>query len=199
MVRLGTYTDQLRRWVLQVKYHQRWAEMGLAMGNWLGQALQEGGLVPPGQTLIVPMPMPWQRRMYRGIDHARTIASGVAQCVNAPLVPILSRSNGPPQVLLSATERQRSGTRGLRLRRQVNGISLKGLNLVLVDDVRTTGASLNGAARLLKTLRPQAIIAAVVAVSDSRARRRNRAGEDPTRVDPGAPDAGRRPAAAPAD
>ncbi|HWB18803.1 MAG TPA: phosphoribosyltransferase family protein, partial [Phycisphaerales bacterium] len=50
-----------------------------------------------------------------------------------------------------------------------------GVHFILVDDVRTTGASIRAAARLLRALKPAKIIAAVLAVSDARARELRRA------------------------
>jgi predicted amidophosphoribosyltransferase len=169
-IRLGTYVDPLRRWVRANKY-QRWNEMGFALGQLLGQQLLPCGLVEPHATIIVPMPMPWIRRMYRGTDHARDIASGVRAIVRAPVMQMLSRGNGPPQVSLTPSERRRAGSRRLRIRRRLGGWHLTDVDLVLVDDVRTTGASLRAAVRLLRTLKPRRIICAVVAVSDSTARR----------------------------
>lgn len=171
IVRLGPYTAELRSWILDVKYHRRWGEMAHRLGCILGEAVIEKGIVSHECAVVVPMPMPWQRRVYRGIDHARVIAEGVGRSLRAPVAGILTRSNGRPQVSLPPGERARGGARGLRLRRRWGGWDLEGLHLVLVDDVRTTGASLRAAARLLQTLRPERLVAAVLAVSDAAARR----------------------------
>ena len=171
IVRLGPYTADLRNWILEVKYYRRWGEMAHIMGRMLGEAILEKRIVSRDRAVVVPMPMPWQRRVYRGIDHARVIACGVGRTLRAPVGRILARSNGRPQVSLPPGERARSGSRGLRVRRRWGGWDLQDLQLVLVDDVRTTGASLRAAARLLQTLRPERLVAAVVAVSDAAARR----------------------------
>jgi len=171
IVRLGSYTGPLRNWILEVKYYHRWGEMAHVLGCLLGEALLQGGVVNGEQAVVVPMPMPWQRRVYRGIDHARMIADGVGKTLRAPVVRILARANGRPQVSLPASERAGSGSRGLRVRRRLGGWDLGGLQAVLVDDVRTTGASLRSAARLLQPLEPERLTAAVVAVADAAARR----------------------------
>jgi predicted amidophosphoribosyltransferase len=171
VVRLGPYSGELRDWIIGIKYGRRWAEMAELLGRALGRAVRQADLIDIERAIVVPAPMPWQRRMYRGIDHARTIASGVARQLHAPSLNVLARANGPPQVSLSAGERARAGSRGLRRRRRIGGWPLNGLHLVLVDDVRTTGASLKAAARLLRPLKPEKVIGAVLAVSDDRARR----------------------------
>jgi predicted amidophosphoribosyltransferase len=57
------------------------------------------------------------------------------------------------------------------IRRRFGGWSLRDVDLVLVDDIRTTGASLKAAVRLLRSLEPRTVVCAVVAVSDAKARR----------------------------
>lgn len=168
--RLGPYVDPLRRWVRDVKY-QRWNEMGFSLGQLLGDQMSRCKVVDSTASVIVPMPMPWIRRMYRGTDHARDIAAGVSAAFRAPMLQVLSRGNGPPQVSLTPSERRRAGSRRLRIRRRLGGWDFSDVDVVLVDDVRTTGASLRAAVRLMRTIRPRRVFCAVVAVSDSSARR----------------------------
>ena len=170
LVRLGAYTDVLRQWIPAIKY-QRWSDMAELLGRQLGVALTESKLLDVSRCVVVPMPMPWQRRIYRGIDHTLAIAAAAAAQLHAPLVRMLAATNGKPQMALSSTERLRHGGRGLRVRWRLGGWRLSHVQLVLVDDVRTTGASMQRAARLLRPLKPAAVIAAVLAVSDDRARR----------------------------
>ncbi|MEE9130213.1 MAG: phosphoribosyltransferase family protein [Phycisphaerales bacterium] len=170
VVRLGPYIDPLRQWIRSIKY-QRWSDMAELLGGQLGVALIESQLLDVSRCVVVPMPMPWQRRIYRGIDHALAIAGATAAELRAPLLRVLATANGSPQVGLSPTDRRRRGGRGIRLRRRPGGWDLRDLQIVLVDDVRTTGASMQRAARRLRRSRPASVIAAVLAVSDERARR----------------------------
>lgn len=176
IVRLGSYADDLREWILAVKYRS-WAEMGVTLGRRLGQQVGEAGVIKKeGWALVMPMPMPWPRRLYRGIDHARVIASGVARELEAPMILFLNKRNGPPQVSLPTSQRRRSGSRGLRVRSMGRFVPhakwLRGATILLVDDVCTTGASVRAATRLLRPFKPEHICAAVLAVSDDAARRR---------------------------
>jgi ComF family protein len=170
VVRLGPYVDELRDWILKIKY-ECWSEMGQALGQLLGGAVSESGAIDdPNRAIVVPMPMPWQRRLYRGIDHARVIAAATARELRAPLASVLSRSHHTPQVARAPSERKRSGGRGLRVRFQLGGWRLQGAQVLLIDDVRTTGATLKAAVRLLRPLKPQRVVCAVLGVSDSQAR-----------------------------
>ncbi len=170
-VRLGPHSKELRNWIIQIKYQQRWFEMGRLLGRRLADAIIDAEAVDRERTLVVPMPMPWQRRIYRGIDHARVIATAVAGGLGSPVELVLKQTNGRPQVDLPPSRRARSVARRMHARRRFGGWDLKGLDVVLVDDVKTTGASLRAAVRLLKKLGPDRIIAAVLAVSDDVARR----------------------------
>jgi predicted amidophosphoribosyltransferase len=172
VVRLGAYSGRLREWVRAIKY-RGWAEMADALGRRLGAAVARcqvrQGALDPDLTVAVPMPMPWQRRLYRGIDHARLIGAGVAAELDVGLLVALAKANGRPQVSLSAGQRARGGG-GLRLRRQARRLRLEDVQVILVDDVRTSGASLRAAGRLLRRLGPRRVLAAVLAVTDDRSR-----------------------------
>jgi len=170
-VRLGPYVDELRDWILAIKY-ERWTSMAAALGKRLGEAVEQSRIIDPQRAVIVPMPMPWQRRLYRGIDHAHVIASGVSAQLGVPIARVLSKTHGPPQVTLTSTDRQRLGGKNLRIRRRLGGWPLDGLHVLVVDDIRTTGTTMRRAVRLLRYLDapPAKIIAAVLAVSDPSAR-----------------------------
>ena len=181
VVRLGAYADELREWVLAVKY-QGWEAMAEALGRQLGAVVAQARPGAGDALAVVPLPMPWQRRLYRGIDHAALIAAGAATVLGAPMLRLLTKRNGPPQVSLPTSQRRRSGARGMRVRTigpvVPNRRWIRDSTVLLVDDVCTTGASLRAAARLLRPLKPARIIVAVVAVSDDRARRQRHGPRD---------------------
>jgi predicted amidophosphoribosyltransferase len=181
IVRLGPYSGDLREWILAVKYGRRWVEMAELLGRRLGRAVLDARdlAIDPERVVVVPMPMPWRRRIARGIDHARVLAWAAAREMRAPAHMVLARSNAPPQSSRSARARRRAGGLGLRVARSWRrgrraGLArepLQGCHVVLVDDVATTGTSLRAAAGRLRTLGPARIVGAVVAVADRRSRR----------------------------
>jgi len=173
VVRLDAYRDPMRGWVRAIKY-RAWAEMAECLGRRLGERLGHalGYDDPPDMSSIVitPIPMPWQRRLYRGIDHARLIAESAAMAMGVPVVQLLAADNGPPQVSLTSARRLGRGVR-MTVRAGFAPQSLRDTVVVLIDDVRTSGSSLNAAARLVRRLGPRLVVAGVLAVTDDPARR----------------------------
>ena len=128
------------------------AEIHIRMGN----ALDE--------TVIVPMPSPWIRTLHRGIDHSMVIANEVSNVTGWPIRRVLKRHWAKPQVGLSRAERMRGG-KGL-LVNSAHRLSscVEGKSVVLIDDVRTTGASLDKASRKCIALGAKQVIAGVLAM-----------------------------------
>jgi predicted amidophosphoribosyltransferase len=156
--------------------------LGRRLAGALRGALRDDGVLDLDRTVVTPIPMPWQRRIYRGIDHARLIADSVAAEMGVPMLQLLGSANGPPQVSLSASRRLRRGVR-MTLRPAAASHGAGGAVVILIDDVRTSGASLNAAARLVRRLRPSRIVAGVLAVTDDPSRRGLEPGGDPLSVD----------------
>jgi len=111
---------------------------------------------------LVPVPAHPRRRRGRGFDQSRELAFALAACTGRPVAAVLHREGeATRQVGLSRSQRAEPG----RLRFTVRGPPPG--EAVLVDDVHTTGATLDACARSLKA----AGTTSVVAVSYARALR----------------------------
>ncbi|MEO1583078.1 MAG: hypothetical protein AAFR96_00730 [Planctomycetota bacterium] len=149
LIRLGTFEGDLRRAVLETKY-ARWPRQGELLGEMLGRRLApmlEQESIDPDRVALVPTPMPWLRRMRRGIDHASTIARGVHRVTGCRVERLLRRRSGPTQAAVPASARVANIRRQILLsRRTPENIDL----LILIDDVRTTGATLDACCRAVR-------------------------------------------------
>lgn len=172
-VRLGEYREPLSSWIVEVKF-TRFATLGVGLGRLLGERIREAN-PGPRAVAVVPVPSSMTRRVRRGIDHAGAIALGASRGLRAPLVRALAARGHPPQHTLPRSERSRlSG----RVFRPVEGIRLEGWTVVLIDDVRTSGATLAAASRAIRRGWPGAhqVWAAAVAATPESNRRRGGAG-----------------------
>ncbi len=155
VVRLGPYAEPLRSIVRELKYRRR--IMRRRLGRMLAQALRtrhDGGF-----DVVIPVPMHWRRRLLRGQNHAEVIASAVASQLELPVGNELIRvRNTPPQTHLPRSRRAEN----------VRGAFAAGsryvldASVLLVDDVTTTGATANEAARTLLRAGAKRVVLAVV-------------------------------------
>ncbi len=118
------------------------------LGRVLGARMAEEARVWAGRVEgVVPVPLHWRRRRARGYDQAALLAKPVARALEVPaLLRCLRRTrNTPSQLDLSHTARLRN-VRGAFRSRPLEGSP----RLLLVDDVRTTGATLSAATNALR-------------------------------------------------
>ncbi len=113
----------------------------------LGRLMADASLPWIGSVdVVVPVPLHWRRRLARGFNQASLLARPVARALRAKLcLSSLRRVRATrSQVGLSGVDRYKNvrGAFRARLRPEVR-------NVLLVDDVRTTGATLFECAREL--------------------------------------------------
>jgi ComF family protein len=114
--------------------------------------------------VIVPMPLHWKKRWSRGYNQSELLANEVARRWGVPVSKIVRRiKSTAPQAGLSNSKR-RLNVRGAFAARK----SVKGLRVLLIDDVLTTGATASACARVLKRAGASHVAVAAVARTDRR-------------------------------
>lgn len=99
--------------------------------------------------LIVPVPLYSTRQREREFNQAERLAARLARALNLPLNPNLVRRVLPTRTQTLLTKKQRAeNVRRAFAARTEN--PLKGLRVILVDDVLTTGATTSACAGVLK-------------------------------------------------
>ena len=117
---------------------------------------------PEPADFIVPVPLHWRRRFQRGFNQSALIAKGLAldnAQFNTDLVRIRYTQQ---QIELTVAARKRNVEGAFAVRK---GHNFKGKNICLVDDVKTTGATLNECAKVLKEAGAGKVFAFVLAVT----------------------------------
>ncbi len=130
--------------------------LGRGMGSRLGRLILAERI-----DLIVPVPLHFGRRYRRGYNQAELLARAIARCSGLPLDSraLRRRRAGRRQVGLSRRERLRSlaGCFSAASRRA------RGQTILLVDDVVTTGATLEACARALYDAEARRVVGCVLA------------------------------------
>ncbi len=138
---IGAYDGALRAIVHALKYDGR-----RSLARPLGALMQvRGDDVLAGAACAIPVPLHPSRRRSRGFNQAADLAAHVG----LPVVHALKRARRTKiQADLPAAQRHRNVRDAFALTRAAD--RLVGAAVVLIDDVSTTGATLDACARVLK-------------------------------------------------
>jgi ComF family protein len=143
VVRVAPYAGPLKAALRQAKYH---GVPAAVLAEMFVQAVS-AQYRSDEFDLVLAVPMFWLRRLLRGQNFPSVLASHLSRKFGWPLGHELVRvRNTPPQVYLSASRRQ-ANVRGAFVVR--DKASVRSSRVLLVDDVITTGATANEAARTL--------------------------------------------------
>ncbi len=157
-VRVGAYADGLGHLIRSYKYHAR-EELEPLLAGWLADAVARAPWLDRVEA-VVSVPTHWKHRLRSPLYAADAIASVVAGRRRFPRLPILKRLRaGPHQIGLSYTARAENVRGAFAIRRAVK---LRDARLLLIDDVKTTGATINECARVLRRGGAAEVYAAVL-------------------------------------
>ncbi len=144
---VARYSETMRDLVQSFKYGDR--QEGLRLfGRWLARA---GAELLDDADLIVPVPLYRSRLWWRRFNQSAMLAQGLSRATGLPVdCFVLTRvRRTPSQVGLSPEQRKRNVAGAFRV--EPSRISaVKGQRIVIVDDVITTGATVEACARVLK-------------------------------------------------
>jgi ComF family protein len=115
---------------------------------------------------IVPMPLHWFRRWQRGFNQSALLAREIGRRCGLPVVHAVRRRRATrPQAGLSNARRRVNVAGAFSPAR---GRSVRGLRVLLVDDVMTTGATASACARALKNAGASYVAVLALARADRR-------------------------------
>jgi len=135
--------------------------LGKLFARWLAQLATEGG--PAFQAdVVVPVPLHRQRERERGYNQAALIAKPLAKLLGLPYKSVLlTRIRPRPDKHLLSYEERWESVRGAFATRP--GSQVDNLRVLLVDDVMTSGATLDSCAKTLREAGARSVIGLTVA------------------------------------
>lgn len=165
VVRLTSYHDPVRVMIRNLKYHRGWGLGEELAGRLLGRESVKA-LLHETQVLVA-VPLHWRRQLVRGYNQADVIARWLGRECRIPVArPVRRVRNTETQTHLHSHAKREKNLREAFA--MVDGRAIAGRHVTVVDDVWTTGATLQAMARVMKQARPASLSAIVVAVADQR-------------------------------
>ena len=140
------YDDISRALVHSLKYGDR-LDLTPTMGQWMARAGRE--LLSDAKALV-PVPLHWRRQWARRFNQSATLAGVISGLTGVPVVHGgLKRVRATPQqVGKSKTERADNVQGAFRVAMEHES-DIAGRRLVLIDDVLTSGATVDACTRAL--------------------------------------------------
>ena len=161
VVAMGAYQGALQETVLRMKRlaHE---PLSVAMGGLLAQTLEERGWFADRFDLVTSVPTHWLRGLLRGTNGPGLLAQAVSRRwgLRRPRTLLRCRRKTRKQGTLLTLERFRNVRGAFALKA---GYDLQEQRVLLIDDILTTGATANEAARVLRRAGAADVCVAVVA------------------------------------
>jgi len=134
------YEDVLKELILQFKYKGKLALSGCLSGL-ISDFLYDNQDILEGVDMITFVPIGLDRMVKRGFNQSKVLAKHLSDSYGIPMVDCIEKKvSTKNQNELSRQERLSNLKGAFRAKAAVN---LKGLTILVVDDVMTTGATLN--------------------------------------------------------
>lgn len=160
IARAGVYKDTMQSLILSFKKGKTEADGIL---GFLADSALQGSSFRGEIECFVPVPLHWTRRLVRGYNQSLLLAKKLNHTtskINTDLVRIRRTKMQPTMASPAARAKNVAGAFAVRL-----GHNFEGKAICLVDDVKTTGATLNECAKTLKEAGASKVFAMVLAVA----------------------------------
>lgn len=171
IIAMFDYRDPLiRKTIWELKYHHKrylGEKLGQLLYEFLMEEIENIRTYSAGTPLyVIPVPISSKKTRVRGYNQARTIAKGF--CNSAPLgifelkdKVVFKKINTIPQAKITSRKRRLENVKGVFEIK--NKEIVKGRTIIIIDDVTTTGATINEIMKILKNAGAKKVIGFAIA------------------------------------
>jgi ComF family protein len=155
---IGAYKDPLKYLILAKGWSDRTASYQLGTLLWHNSIVAALSF-----DCIVPVPLHWSRSLVRGFNQAQIMAQVISDLSNKPVIPLLKR------IRATRYQARLSGVHRTVNVREVFAIDTRykewctDKDILIIDDLMTTGATLQEIGKALLPHKPRSIVAVVAA------------------------------------
>ena len=160
-VSASRYTGMLRKAIHRFKFRGK-AHMTKTLAGLIEYAFIKSGAKAEAFDFVASVPPDMKRYRKRGFDHAGLLGKAASEKLNVPFLDnaaVKIKSN-LPQHRLNARQRA-ANVRGAY--KVVKPDEIKGKNILLIDDIFTTGSTANELSRMLKKAGAKYVLVATIA------------------------------------
>ena len=136
----------VREFIHEFKYNRKLA-LAKPLANWLAETLDDPRLLEPACDRLVPVPLHHVRRRERGFNQALVLARLLSKQSGIPVADCLKRTRYTTSQTGFNRAARMENLRGAFQMRQHHDV--RNLHLLLIDDVLTTGSTVEECSKIL--------------------------------------------------
>lgn len=137
---------RIKKIIHAIKYFHR-KDLIIPCSNKLSEVISKE--INHHSYVLVPIPMPVLRKYIRGYNHTEQIAKAVSLQLQIPVMDNILKENSSKHSRRQVTTRSRKDRILNKRNAFITNKDVTGFNIILIDDVTTTGATLREARKVL--------------------------------------------------